>query len=443
MPMKKEMKTLDEALDYLYSFINYEVDSSYAYGAVHYNVERTVKLLKLLQNPQKSFDIIHVAGTKGKGSVCAILDGMLRAGGYTTGLFTSPHVHRVNERIQVNGNPIGDNELLKLINLFPTFIDSFRIEDRPTTFEILTAAAVYYFKEKGTRFGILETGMGGRFDSTNFSDPVITIITPISYDHMDKLGDRIQDIAFEKAGIMKRGKPVVIGYQVYDVEDVFQGRARRLGCPLYRTQGLCSYRVSRATEKGMFFDAVIDGEHFSDLFLSLSGRHQVENAVTALLSLKILDLLPDSRALTKSLSSIKFPTRLELFEKDRRFLLDSAHNADSARVLVQAIRDGFKYKSLTTIVGIVKEKDSKGILQQLEGISDQLIITEPVTHKELDTDSVFQIARSFGGTPKLIRNIEEAINYAVGNSASDDLILITGSFYTTSPARSYILGRDR
>ncbi len=441
--MKREMKTLDEALDYLYSFINYEVNSSYVYGAVHYNVERTEKLLNLLQNPQKSFDIFHVAGTKGKGSVCTILDGLLRGGGYTTGLFTSPHVHRVNERIQVNGDPIGDNELIKLINLFPNIIETFRDENKPTTFEILTAAAVRYFKEKGTRFGILEAGMGGRFDSTNFSDPVISIITPISYDHMDKLGERIQDIAFEKAGIMKRGKPVVIGYQVYDVKDVFQERARELSCTLYNTEGLCSYKVSSATEKGMFFDAVIDGEHFSDLFISLSGRHQVENAVTALLSLKILGLIPDYRALTKALSSINFPTRLELFEKDRRFLLDSAHNADSARVLVQAIRDAFKFKSLTTIVGIVKDKDSAGILEQLEGISDQLIITEPVTQKKLDTDSVFQIARSLGGIPKLIRNIEEAIDYAVGKSCSDDLILITGSFYTTSPARSYIMGRSR
>jgi dihydrofolate synthase/folylpolyglutamate synthase len=441
--MKKEMKTLDEALDYLYSFINYEVDSSYAYGAVHYNVDRTRKLLELLRNPQNGFDIIHVAGTKGKGSVCTILDRILRACGYSTGLFTSPHVHRVNERIQLNGDPIGDNELIRLINLFPVFIETFRAEDTPTTFEILTAAAVHYFKENGIRFGILETGMGGRFDSTNFSDPVISIITPVSYDHVDKLGEHIQDIAFEKAGIMKSGKPVVIGYQAYDVKDVFGGRAEELGCPLYHTEELCSYSVSQATERGTFFDAVIDGEHFSDLYLSLSGRHQVENAVTALLSLKILDLLPDSRALLKALSSINFPTRLELFEGDRRFLLDSAHNADSARVLVQAIRDGFQFKSLTTIVGIVKEKDTAGIIQQLHGISDKLIITDPVTHKELDTDSVYQFARSLGGIPKLIGHIEEAIEYAVDNTDSDDLILITGSFYTTSPARSYILGRDR
>jgi len=434
------MKTMDEVLDYLYSFINYETDSSYHYGSVHYNVGRTVKLLDLLHNPEREMDIIHVAGTKGKGSVCTIISSLLQAGRSITGMFTSPHIEKVNERISVNGKQIEDQELIRLINLFPPLIAAFHPQNKPTTFEILTAMAMQYFRMKGVKYGILETGMGGRFDSTNFSDPLISVITPISYDHMDKLGERIEDIAFEKAGIIKNGKPVVVGYQHYDVKEVFIKRAAAKKSPLYMVDYLCSYRIQECTGEGTRFEALIDGMLVRDLFFSLPGRHQVENAVTALLSLKVLGLLPEECAMRSAMAAICFPGRLEsLHKKGRRFLLDSAHNEDSARVLVEAVSSLYTYRNLIAVVGIVKGKDARGILQHVASIADILIITDPVTHKELDTEYIFQQASSCHRRAVLIKNIEEAIEYSIDNSLNDDIVLITGSFYTISPARSILL----
>jgi len=429
---------IGQALDYLYSFINYETDSSYSYESIHYNVDRTIRLLDLLDNPQNGLKIIHVAGTKGKGSVCQILNTLLGSLDYITGVFTSPHIDRINERITVNGQQIKDEELIGLMNLFHPLIESFPVDSKPTTFEILTAMAVHYFKMKGVEFIILETGMGGRFDSTNFSDPVLSVITSISYDHVDKLGEHIHQIAAEKAGIIKKSKPVVVGYQVYDVFDIFKKKSVEGGSACYSTGELCSYDILSATEKGTIFHANINGLVLKNVFISLPGEHQVENAVLALHGLKILGLLPMGRTIRKALKNVHMPARLELIAKNRRYLLDSAHNEDSSRVLVRAVKKAYHYNKLVTVAGIVKGKDINGILKNLATISDSLIITEPVTHKDLDTEHVYKKARELYPSAVLKKSLKDAVAYAVEISCGDDLILITGSFYTTSPARSWI-----
>jgi dihydrofolate synthase/folylpolyglutamate synthase len=436
--MRKAFQTIDEALDYLYGFINYEVDSSPAYGPVHYNLERTRTLLDLLGGPDRGLCFIHVAGTKGKGSVCGVIDAALRAGGRRTGTFISPHIERVNERITVEGKPISDLEFVELMNRFPPLIDTFP-ENKPTTFEILTAMAVQYFRERDVEYAVLETGMGGRFDSTNFCNPCVAIITSISYDHMDKLGDRIEDIAGEKSGIIKQGKPVVLGYQHYDVTEIFSRRARALQAPLYLAVEHCSYEIIESSERGSRFNARIRGRDFPSLFLSLPGRHQVENVVTAMLGLEIIGLLPSVDEMRRPLTSLSIPTRLELIETERRFLLDSAHNRDSARVVADALQQVFRYDRLITIAGIVKGKDTEGILGELARVSDMLVITEPVTHKELDTDQVIAKAKALLPEAVLIPDIGEALQYAISRSGPGDLILITGSFYTTSPARGLLM----
>ncbi|MFW6182043.1 MAG: bifunctional folylpolyglutamate synthase/dihydrofolate synthase, partial [Spirochaetota bacterium] len=225
--------TLDDALDYLYSFINYETDASHSYTALHYNLERTARLLELWGNPQLGIQCVHVAGTKGKGSVCAMVEALLAAGGMRTGRFTSPHLDRVNERIAACGRMVDDRELIELIAALPPLVQDFPPDNLPTTFELLTAMALRYFQEKQVSCAVMECGMGGRFDATNVVDPLVAVITAVSYDHMDKLGSRIEQIAAEKAGIIKPGRPVVLGIQPYPVGEVFSGRAAELGSPLY------------------------------------------------------------------------------------------------------------------------------------------------------------------------------------------------------------------
>ncbi len=436
--------TIDEALDYLYSFINYETDSSFAYGAVNYNIDRTVRLLGLLGNPEKDMQVIHVAGTKGKGSVCAVLDAVLSAAGAVTGVFTSPHIERVNERIAVNRVPIADESIISLLNELAGLIYTFPADSVPTTFEILTVMAVLYFSRKGVRYCILETGMGGRFDSTNFCDPLVSVITSISYDHMDKLGETIGQIASEKAGIIKTGRPVVIGYQPYDVESIFRAEAQEAKSVLYSAPALCRYSIAEKSSEGVSFRAEVDGLDFPDLFIPLAGRHQVENTLTALLALKVTGLLSGSEVVRKSLNTVRIPARLESMRwRGREFILDSAHNADSARVLAEAVQTCYRFEQLVAIVGIVKGKDIEGILKYVSSVTDLLIITEPVTHKDLDTQTVYEKACIFVPDAILIRDIEEAMRYAVNSTSSRDTVLITGSFYTVSPARAVIVSGSK
>jgi dihydrofolate synthase/folylpolyglutamate synthase len=298
---------------------------------------------------------------------------------------------------------------------------------------------MHYFNIKGARCVVLETGMGGRFDSTNFSDPAVSVISPISLDHTDKLGEEIHLIAKEKAGIIKPGKPVVIGYQRHEVGGIFEERARKLKSESYNVTERCSYTIKEMDEKGTLFDVMIDDSFFKGLYLSMPGIHQVENTVTSMLALKIIDLLPSETILKSVLGTICFPTRLGLINKERRFLLDSAHNRDSAEALVIAIKALYRYDKLFTIVGIVKGKDIEGIVESLASVTDEMIVCEPVTHKELDTAYVYNTAKRFLPRCSLIADIYEAIHNTVLKSTKDDLILITGSFYTTSPVRSYLL----
>ncbi|RKX96258.1 MAG: hypothetical protein DRP84_01630 [Spirochaetes bacterium] len=433
------MEDIDSALDYLYSFINYEKDTRYQYNNLYYNIERTNSLLKALENPEKLQKIIHVTGTKGKGSVCMIMQNLLMAHGYTTGLFLSPHIERVNERIVVNEEEIDDNSFIELLNILKPIIDKLSGKKIPTTFEILTAMAMMYFYKKNVDYSILEAGMGGRFDSTNFCDPVVSVITSVSYDHMDKLGNTIEDIAKEKAGIIKKGRPVVVGIQKYPVYPIFEETAKIRNSNLYKAEDLCNYSILKMDENGSVFDANIDGVKFKEISTSLFGRHQIENIVLALLTLKIIGLLPDEKVVKKRLSLLNFKTRFEIIKKKNRlFILDSAHNEESAKRLIEAIRDHFKRRKVTSIVGIVKGKDVAGIIKNISSLADKIIITNPITHRELETNNVYEIAKSYKNDTTLIDSINDAISNAISNTKGGEIILITGSFYTTSPARGII-----
>jgi dihydrofolate synthase/folylpolyglutamate synthase len=434
------ISTLDQALDYLYSFINYETDASWAYSPLYYNLERTARLLDLMGNPGRDLEVIHVAGTKGKGSVCAVLERVLTSAGYVTGRFLSPHIERVNERITIGAGLIPDSDLIDLIAALPPLVDTFPGDNRPTTFELLTASALSYFQRKCVRYAVMETGMGGRFDATNVVRPLVSVITSVSYDHMDKLGDTIEQIAAEKAGIIKPSRPVVVGFQPFEVMDIFQNRARETGSALYRVDELCRYTVDEMGESGTSFSAEIDGTELPGLFVSLPGAHQVQNTVAALLSLKVAGLLPDAEVLRGALASIRIPARLESIEAfGRKFLLDAAHNRDSARVLARALKELFPGRRVVAVVGIVKGKDYRGILEQLSEVADELIVTEPVTHKELETGQVYRAAHSMKQNTVLERDINRALRCAVGASRENDVILVTGSFYTIAPARELLL----
>ena len=433
------MKTIDEALDYLYSFINYETNTGYIYNSLYYNVKRTISLLEKIGNPQKGIKFIHVAGTKGKGSVCMILSKILKELGYKTGLFLSPHIERINERISIDETEISNEDFIKYLNRLKPAIEEFPRDNRPTTFEILTAMAVLYFKDNGVDFAILETGMGGRYDSTNFVKPLASVITSISYDHMDKLGDSIEKIAGEKAGIIKENTPVIVGIQRYPVYEIFSKQANSLNAPYYEVENSCEYLIKSVHINKTRFNVRIYDTCIRGLKTSLIGKHQVENILTALLTLKVIGFFPSKRTINRSIRNLNFKTRFEIIKKKKHlYVLDSAHNEESSKRLVEALKDYFKDKKVFSVVGIVKGKDTSGIIKHIASISEKIIVTEPITHKELDTQEVYRKARANKDDTILIRNIYEAIKKAEELADRSGIILITGSFYTTSPARDYL-----
>ncbi len=433
------MKTIDEALDYLYSFINYETNNRYKYNSFYYNVERTISLLEKIGNPQKDLRFIHVAGTKGKGSVCMILAKILKEMGYKTALYLSPHIERVNERISIDETEISDEDFIKYLNRLKPAIEEFPQDNRPTTFEILTVMAVLYFRDNGVDFAILETGMGGRYDSTNFVMPLASVITSISYDHMDKLGDSIEKIAGEKAGIIKENTPVVVGIQRYPVYEILSKRANSLNAPYYEVEKSCDYLIKSVSINRTRFNVRIYNTWIRGLKTSLIGRHQVENIITALLTLKVIGLFPTKKTINRSIRNLNFKTRFEIIKKKKHlYVLDSAHNEESSKRLAEALKDYFKDKKVFSVVGIVKGKDTSGIIKHIASISKKIIVTEPVTHKELDTQKVYRIAKAKKDETIFIRDIYEAIKKAEKLADRSSVILITGSFYTTSPARAYL-----
>jgi len=434
------LKDIDEALDYLYSFIDYETQVEHLYNRMNYNVSRTLKLLDFMKNPHKELKIFHVAGTKGKGTVCYLLENFLRKKGFRTGLFISPHIEKINERISVCGQDITDGEIIDLMNIVKPIIDGMIGSDKPTTFEILTVIAMYYFKEKGAEYVVLETGMGGRLDSTNFSTPLVSVITSISYDHMDKLGDTIEKIAWEKAGIIKPNVPIVLSFQEYCcVVEICRRIARKNKSDFYYVPDYMSYRIIEQNERGTSFDLWKNNEVIENVFLALPGKHQINNGLTSIMALEVGGIKTQLEDIREVFSSISLPVRVELVEMGGlKIILDSAHNESSARCLIDTIRQHFSYRRLISVVGIVEGKDSFGVISNIAPVSDTLIITNPVSHKPTDPEKVWKKSLMFRKDSLLLPDLKQALLAACQVAEKNDIIIVTGSFYTVSPAMEII-----
>ncbi|RKY04670.1 bifunctional folylpolyglutamate synthase/dihydrofolate synthase, partial [Candidatus Poribacteria bacterium] len=280
------------ALRYLESFFNYERDPARRYDSRRFNLERVRKLLAELGNPHDSgAEIVHIAGTKGKGSTAHMIESILRKAGYRTALYTSPHLVTPRERIRVEGEMIPEEEFAALVEEIKPVAERMRDDPdhgRLTFFEVYTAMAFSYFARKGAEVWVVETGLGGRLDATNVVSPLLTVITLIGFDHTQLLGDTLDRIAYEKAGIIKRGVPVVSAPQPPEAMEVIERRCSELGARLVKVEEACSARVRERSEKGTLFDAWVMGERYEGLSLPLLGDHQVINALTAIAAIEAL-----------------------------------------------------------------------------------------------------------------------------------------------------------
>lgn len=437
----RPIRTFRSALNFLDSLTNHERLTRVSYDSNNFGLARSTRLLAALGNPHRTFKSVHVAGTKGKGSTCAMLSEMLRTCGYKVGLYTSPHLLHIRERIAVNGTPISESEFARAVSAVAGVCARARVP-RPTYFEVLTVAAFHHFAEVGADIAVVETGLGGRLDATNVVQPMVAAITSISYDHMAQLGTSLTSIATEKAGIMKKGVPVVSAPQVPKVRSALESVAGAVGAPLrFSNEGVdFSYRFefSRALGRHSRICLTTPTSRFEHVHVPLYGEHQAINCGVALAVLDVLksQALPiDDQAAMHGLSNVSLPGRMQLICEEPRILVDGAHNAASIEMLVRAIGQHITYDSMVVILGCSRDKDINGIVRQIQYGADKMIFTGIPSPRSSDPAELAAVYMEISGkTAQVAPDLDTAMRIATSAISREDLICITGSFYLVAEA---------
>ena len=428
------------ALSYILSFTDYEKVPAFLYRADNFDLRRMVELLDRLGNPHLTSPAIHIGGTKGKGSTAAMIASALCAAGYRTGLYTSPHLHTFRERITVDGGMISGEEFSALTEkLQPEIGEVNRRHDygEITTFEILTALAFAFFMERQVDFQVLEVGLGGRLDATNVVMPRIAVITSISLDHAEVLGDSLAKIAGEKAGIIKPGALVISAPQPKDVACVIEEVCRHNGVSLITVGRDVTWRKVKSDLSGQFFE--VKGKAGSyKLIIPLLGEHQLENAAVAVAALEALDI--GAKDIARGLAQVQWPGRLEILRHEPLFLADGAHNADSANRLRETIEKYLHFDRLILILGASSDKDIAGIVGELAPMSSLAIVTRSRHPRALEPASLLEELEKQGVKGELAESVSSAAERAMEMAGPRDLICATGSLFVAAEAREYIKG---
>lgn len=431
--------TYRDTLAYIYSYTNYERRGLPKYIMTNYDLGRIEALLDRLGNPHHAFKSLLIAGTKGKGSTAAFAESMLRAAGYRTGLYVSPHLHTFRERIQIGGQLISEDDVVRWTDQLRPHLEAIQ---GLTAFEAITAMAFHAFAEAGVELAVLEVGLGGRLDATNVSHPMVAVITSISYDHTQLLGDTLSLIAREKAGIIRPGALVVSAPQVPEamtmIEEVCEGRRAELvvvGEEEYRWQ------PGRATLRGQFFE--LDGERY---WIPLLGRHQLANAMTAWAAMDGLEeragLSVPTASRREGLRSTRWPGRFEILGENPYVVVDSAHNGDSANKLRAALQEFFPGHRIILIFGASGDHPFHDALRELLPVAQQTILTRSRHPRAADLDRLSQTAASLGYSCSTAPDIPAALETVLNDAGANDLICVTGSIFTVADAREIYFRRN-
>jgi dihydrofolate synthase/folylpolyglutamate synthase len=440
----RQFKTIKQGLEYLFSQTDYEKQSRYRYNVTTFSLERMEKLLSLVANPHKKLATAHIAGTKGKGSTATMLARMLEANDYNVGLYTSPHVVALHERIAINGKNISDSELLGVINRIYPAVEKMAKKDASTFFEIFTAMAFMYFVDKKVDIAVIETGLGGRLDSTNVIAPAVVGITSISIDHQHLLGNTIDCIAREKAGVIKKGVPVVSVPQDPAAMKELKKAALMAKASLMVTGKDIdfSYRFESSREHGPHTRICLTTptSRFEHLKVPLPGEHQAMNCGLAIAMLDTLKAggykIDDNKAI-EGLKDIKMPGRMEIINEDPRILIDAAHNAASIKALIGAIGQHVPYDSMIVIFGCGQDKDVKGMLEQIQYGADKVIFTRSNSPRAMYPQELAEMYTEICGKMcQTAMSLKEALRTASSAIGREDLICITGSFYLVGQAKT-------
>ncbi|MCY2926486.1 MAG: bifunctional folylpolyglutamate synthase/dihydrofolate synthase [Planctomycetota bacterium] len=442
---KKPVRGYEAALRYLYQHTDYEKMLRARYNADTFNLDRMNVLLKHLGEPHKKIRTVHIAGTKGKGSTAIMLAQMLKACGHKVGLYTSPHITDIRERILVNGEKITQAALTRLIAKVEPMLNKMA-DQKPTFFEIFTALAFYHFAQEKVDIAVIEAGLGGRLDSTNVLLPDVCGVTSISMDHMHQLGDTLGKIAAEKAGIFKRDVTVVSVPQTPEAKRVLRKVAREGNVPLLFTGEDIefSYRVESSRREGCHTRICLTTprSRFEHLPVPLMGEHQALNcglALALLDQLKAKGMAIDDSDAMRGLADVYAPGRMEILLDTPKLLVDGAHNAASVQALMRAMGQHIAYDSLVLVFGCAADKDIPGMMRQIATGADKVIFTRAKDNaRAARPEDLAEIYEEFSGrTPQMAQTLDEAIRIALNAVSREDLICVTGSFYLVGEAKNW------
>lgn len=418
-----------EALEYIHT--------TYRFGR-KLGLENISKLLELLGKPQEKLNIIHVAGTNGKGSTCSFISRILQEGGYKVGLYTSPFLETFNERIRINGEDIKDDDLGRVTAIVKEKADEMVASgyNHPTEFEIVTAIAFYYYYEQAVDYLVLEVGMGGRFDATNVIRPLLSVITSISLDHIDYLGDTLGKIAYEKAGIIKENIPLVLYPQEKEAESVIEEVAASKNALVYKVNS-DQIKIKETSLEGQTFEI----PEFGELKTSLIGEHQVKNAFTAFTAISLLrknGVKLEDEAIRRGIENTRWAGRLELMKKNPTIIIDGAHNEEGAQALGRAIDEYMGDKNIKLVLGMLSDKDVDKVTSILVPRVKRVIATVPDSDRALSADELKAKILKFEKEVISIPNISDAVDYSIKESNKDDVIIFAGSLYMIGEVRSIL-----
>ena len=399
-------------------------------------------LLARLGDPHLGRRTVHIAGSKGKGSVAAIVASVLKHTGASSGLYSSPHLHRFVERIAVAGEPISEEDFGRLVEALAPQLeaeDASGLYGKVSTFESLTALAFLYFRERAVDYQVLETGLGGRLDATNIFDAKdVCVITPISLEHTAILGDTIPQIAGEKAGIITPGAAVIMAPQRESASDVFRSVCTERGATLVEVAQSCALTRKAHDQDGQQF-ALKTPRATYKLQLPLLGRHQLDNAATAVLALEALDIDIDEKALREGLAAVRWPCRIELLKRKPLIVADGAHNRDSARRLVQTLRADLNVREAVFVIGCARDKDMAAFVEELAPLATEVVATKSRNPRAKDPGEIAAAFRDAGVPVAIEATVGAAVDAALAQ-AGGGAVVVCGSLFVAAEAREHVLG---
>lgn len=410
--------------------------------SINLGLQRVERLCKLMGNPEKKLKIIHIAGTNGKGSTTTFISSILMEQGYRVGIYTSPYIERFTERIRINNEEISRNDIAGLVSELEPLIDKVVGEglDHPTEFEIITACALKYFEESKVDYVVLEVGLGGRFDATNVIDPLLSVITTISMDHVNILGDTLSKIAFEKAGIIKEGIPVVVYPQEKEAMDVILDVAKSRNSRICKVEDL-SYEIVSNTIDGVVYNTTGIME-YKNIRLNMLGDYQVLNSLTALRSVEVLRGLGveiEDRAIYNGLEEARWPGRFEVLRRNPFIVLDGGHNEQGIDALVKSCKRYFDGKNINIVCGMLRDKNYRDMVGKLASMGSKFVTVEPNNPRAMTAGELKEVVEGFGREAAEAKNIREAVELGLKITSKDEVLVFCGSLYMIGEARTILM----